>query len=166
MGMQLKNSRWLILSAIVLVLDQLSKYWVMQNLVFNQPYKILPVFNLYYAINKGAAFSMLSDKPQMALWFFSSVAVIVSIGVLIWLMRLPTDKKLLAFSLSCIVGGAIGNLIDRIRFNHVIDFIQLHVQQYYWPVFNLADTAIVIGATLLVLDTLMHRERQVENSTR
>jgi len=91
--MQIKNLRWLSISVVVILLDQLTKFWAVSTLPFNQPVEILPVFNFYYAINQGAAFSFLSHKPELALWVFSSIAVVVSIGVIVWLTRISSDKK-------------------------------------------------------------------------
>lgn len=157
--MRLRNTVWFFSSALVIILDQLIKTLVAHSLPFNEPVILLPIFNLYYTVNDGAAFSLLSQHPEMAWWTFSGIAMMISVGIAIWLLRIPSNHRLILFSLSSILGGAIGNLIDRIRLGHVIDFLQFHIQDYYWPVFNIADSAIVIGAACLVIDALWHREK-------
>jgi len=151
---------------IVILLDQLTKYWVIKQLIYDVPLRVNAFFNLNYQINQGAAFSLLTDYPAMAFWLFSSIAFTISFALLIWLYKTPTHKRLLMIGLNLIIGGAIGNLIDRIRLGHVIDFIQLHYGTYYWPVFNIADSAICLGAALLILDTLISQESRHENSAR
>jgi signal peptidase II len=159
MTMRLQNAIWFMGSTVVILLDQISKWVIDHFLTFNQPVSLLPIFNLYYTVNDGAAFSFLSSQPELALWIFSGIAAVVSVSIAIWMLRIPSNHRLILFSLSYILGGAIGNLIDRVRLGHVVDFLQLHYQDYYWPVFNIADSAIVIGATLLVIDSLWHREK-------
>ena len=117
---------------------------------------LLPVLDFMRLHNEGAAFSMLSNAAGWQRWFFSVLAIGVSVGILIWLRRLPArGKSLLAAGLCLVMGGAIGNVIDRIRLGHVIDFIRVHYAEWYFPAFNVADSAITIGAGLLILDMIL-----------
>ncbi len=142
--------RWLWLSALVVVLDQLSKWLAQHYLQLHQPVPVTPMFNLTLMYNTGAAFSFLSDAGGWQRWFFTALAMVVSIVLIVWLRRLPSGERGQALGLSLIIGGAIGNLIDRLLLGHVVDFIQVYYDVYYWPAFNLADSAITVGAVLLI----------------
>ena len=142
------------LSGSVIVLDQVTKFLAETLLTFHQPVPILPSFNLMLTYNTGAAFSFLDDAGGWQRWFFLGLGSLVSIGLIVWLRRLKPTETRLATALALILGGAIGNLIDRVWLGQVIDFIQLYYQHWYWPAFNLADSAITVGAALLVLDSL------------
>ena len=124
----------------------------------HQPVAILPSFNLMLTYNTGAAFSFLREAGGWQRWFFLSLSIAVSIGLIVWLTRLKPEEKRLALALALVLGGAIGNLIDRTWLGHVIDFIQLYYQNWYWPTFNIADSAITVGAVLLVLDSLHSKD--------
>lgn len=152
--------RWWWLSAVVVVLDQISKFLAERLLEMHQAVPVLPSFNLMLTYNTGAAFSFLADAGGWQRWFFLSLGTAVSIGLIVWLARLGPGEKRLALALALILGGAIGNLIDRTWLGQVIDFIQLYYDRWYWPAFNIADSAITIGATLLVLDSLLGERRQ------
>ena len=148
-------SRWCWwLSGSVIVLDQLTKFLAETLLIFHQPVPVLPSFNLLLTYNTGAAFSFLASAGGWQRWFFLGLGSLVSIGLIVWLRRLQPTEKRLAAALALILGGAIGNLIDRAWLGQVIDFIQLYYAHWYWPAFNIADSAITVGATLLVLDSL------------
>ncbi len=151
---RLDPAKYLLLALVVLVLDQLSKWWVLASY---QPYEVqslLPVFNMTLVFNKGAAFSFLSDAGGWQRWFFIGLSSLVSIVLLIWLLRLKANEQLTSRSLALILGGALGNLIDRIRLGQVVDFLDFHWQQWHWPAFNVADSAIAIGVLLMLLSTL------------
>jgi signal peptidase II len=120
--------------------------------------RVTPFFNLTLAYNTGAAFSFLDSAPGWQIWFFGVIALVVSATLLIWLKRLPRQQWWLSIALACIIGGALGNLWDRVSYGHVIDFIQLHAYSFYWPVFNIADSAICLGAMMLVLEALFKRK--------
>ena len=152
----LKSWGWL--SLLVIVLDQATKYLAEALLVMHRPISVLPSLNLMLTYNTGAAFSFLADAGGWQRWFFLSLGLIVSIGLVAWLYRLKPEEKRLAAALALILGGAIGNLIDRVWLGQVIDFIQLYYGHWYWPAFNIADSAITLGATLLVLDSFWSRE--------
>ena len=142
------------LSLLVVVLDQLSKYWVMTSFEEYEVLRVWPVFNLTLVYNTGAAFSFLSDAGGWQRWFFVTIGVLVSAAMVVWLSRLDVRERLTAYGLAFVVGGAIGNLIDRILLGKVVDFLQWHWQDWYWPSFNLADSAITLGVVLLLIDGL------------
>lgn len=134
---------------VVILLDQISKYWVLKNLIAYQPLKIIPMLNLTLAYNTGSAFSFLSNSGDWHRWFFTGFSSLMSIVLMVWMIRLPTRATLQLIGLSLILGGAVGNLIDRVLLGHVIDFIDVYYQTHHWPVFNIADSAICVGAVLL-----------------
>jgi signal peptidase II len=143
---------WLALSALVIVLDQLTKYFAIELL---EPYKaqaVIPGFlNWTLAYNAGAAFSFLHDAGGWQRWLFTVLAIAVSAVLVIWLRRTDRGEWRTALPLALVIGGALGNLIDRVRVGHVTDFIEVYYQQWSWPAFNVADSAISVGAVLLIL---------------
>lgn len=145
---------WLWLSLLVFVVDQASKFWFDNNLSMYQQIVIIPdYFSWTLAYNTGAAFSFLADATGWQRWFFAAIAVVVSGVLVVWLKRLKPGETWLAVALALVLGGALGNLVDRVVFGHVVDFILLHWhQQWYFPAFNVADMAITGGAILLALD--------------
>ena len=148
---------WLGIALVVIVLDQLTKYWIHQTLTYGQAIEVLPFFNLVLVYNPGAAFSFLSDQPGWQKHFFIAVATLASGWVLYLLARHP-HRRLFCFGLALILGGAIGNLIDRIALGAVIDFVDVHVAGYHWPAFNVADSSITCGAALLILGSFGKQE--------
>jgi signal peptidase II len=151
--------KWLWLSAAVILLDQTTKWIASAWLGSHTQYALFSWFNFALAHNTGAAFSFLSGASGWQRWFFIALSVVVSVLIMVWLRRLKPAEHWTAAALGLILGGAIGNLIDRIAYGHVVDFIQWHYGQYYWPTFNVADSAITIGATILVVHGLFFRER-------
>ncbi|WP_440682684.1 signal peptidase II [Cysteiniphilum halobium] len=152
--MSLRNNqlRWVILSIIVIIIDLGTKYLASQTLIYGQPVEILPFFNLTLLHNYGAAFSFLSNaKTTWQLILLSAIALIVIIVILVWLARLSKTKNLTACALSLILGGALGNVYDRMIHGYVVDFLDFHINNYHWPAFNIADSAICIGAVILIL---------------
>ena len=145
---------WLWLSGLVIALDQLSKQLAEAFLILHQPLPVLPWFNLTLMYNPGAAFSFLANAGGWQRWFFLCLALAISVVLLIWLMRLQRQQHWQALALALILGGAIGNVIDRALFGHVIDFIQVYYERWYFPAFNIADSAITVGAVVLVIDSL------------
>jgi signal peptidase II len=143
---------WLALSALVIALDQLTKYFAVELL---EPYKaqaVIPgVLNWTLAYNAGAAFSFLHDAGGWQRWLFTVLAIAVSAVLVIWLRRTDRGEWRTALPLALVIGGALGNLIDRARFGQVTDFIEVYYQQWSWPAFNVADSAISVGAVLLIL---------------
>ena len=147
-----KGLRWLTLSAIVIGLDQFTKSWITSGFQLGDSITITSFFNLVLAYNTGAAFSFLAGAGSWQRVFFIAIAVIASI-VIVYLMRKPQNAMLMNSALALILGGAIGNVIDRVRLGHVVDFIQVHAAGYYFPAFNVADSAITVGAALLIWDS-------------
>ncbi len=156
--------RWWWLVLLVLVADQLSKIWVIQNFSLGESVPLLPVFNFTYARNYGAAFSFLGDAGGWQRWFFTLIAVVVSIVLAVWLSRLAKTQLKLSLALSLIISGAIGNLIDRSLYGYVVDFLHVFYQDWHYPIFNIADCAISIGAVLLIWDSFSN-ESEAQNVT-
>lgn len=147
--------RWLWLSLIVVIADQVSKALISAQLHPFDSIKVLPVFNIVLLHNTGAAFSFLANQPGWQRWFFIALALAITAGIVIWMSRLSSRRdRWIPGGLALVAGGAIGNVIDRIWHGYVIDFIQVHYQQWYYPAFNVADSAITVGAVILVLDGL------------
>jgi signal peptidase II len=146
--------RLLWLSLLVVVLDQATKLWVMARFDEYEVLTIWPVFNLTLVYNTGAAFSILSDAGGWQRWLFIGLALAISLVMAAWLRQLQADERLTAYGLALIIGGAVGNLIDRLWLGKVVDFLQWHWEQWYWPAFNLADSAITVGVALLLVDGL------------
>ena len=145
--------RWLWVSLLVVVLDQVTKQIAEAQLPLHQAVNLLPYFDWYLTYNTGAAFSLLADAGGWQRWFFTVIAIIISIVIVQWIRKLPAEETLNALSLVLILGGAIGNLIDRILLGHVIDYIQVWLGSYPFPAFNIADAAISVGAGLLILSS-------------
>ena len=145
--------KYLFITSLVIVFDQVSKWLMVSRLSLYETIIVMPYFNLTMAHNEGAAFSFLAQAGGWQRWFFIWLALIISVVLLVWLAKLKPTEKLEAISLSLILGGAIGNVIDRISYGYVIDFIDLYIGHNHWPVFNIADSAICIGAILLVADS-------------
>ena len=144
---------WLWLAGVFIMLDQISKWVVLGTLQPGETRYVAPFWNWVLTFNPGAAFSFLSDAGGWQRWFFTLLALGVS-GWIVVMLRQHRNEFRLALALTLVLGGALGNVIDRLRFGAVVDFIQWHVAGYYWPAFNLADSAICLGAALLLLDQL------------
>lgn len=152
--------RFLWLSVLVLAADQYTKALVLENIELYQAIQILPFFNLTHVYNYGAAFSFLHDAGGWQRWFFTVIAFVVSALVLWWLKQTTTKQVILPVAFSLIIGGAIGNAFDRLAHGYVIDFLVLYYQDWYWPAFNVADSAICIGAVLLIVDMFKNKEEK------
>lgn len=142
---------WLGIAAIVVLLDQLSKITFSQLIAYGQSQQITSFFNLVMVYNKGAAFSFLADQQGWQRYLFAGISVAASL-LIIWMLKRHASQRLFCWALALILGGAIGNLIDRIAYGHVIDFLDVHVYGWHWPAFNIADSAITIGAVLFIFD--------------
>ena len=159
--MSASGLRLLWISVLIIAVDQLSKAWIVGNMALYESIVVLPVLNIFRTFNTGAAWSFLADASGWQRWAFTGLASLVSLGLVYWLRKLSVaSHALLACGLALILGGAIGNLIDRLRLGHVIDFIQAHWGAAYFPSFNVADSAITIGAALVVLDSLRDARRE------
>jgi signal peptidase II len=155
-----RAAAWLLLSAAIVLADQLTKSYITQHYGEFEFTRVLPVLDITRMHNVGAAFSFLASASGWQRWFFIVLAVVVSIAITAWLCRLPRGTHgLLAAGLALVLGGALGNVIDRIRLGHVIDFIHFHWDRAYFPAFNVADSAITVGAALLLLDALFEPKR-------
>lgn len=143
----------------IVVLDQLTKYLCNTLLTYNQPLQIFPGFDLLLVYNTGAAFSFLSDVGGWQRWILAGISLLVSGGISVWLWRLPKQQVMLGVALTLVLGGAVGNLYDRVVLGHVIDFISVYAGSWRFATFNIADSAISIGAVLLALDVFLNGDR-------
>ena len=146
----------IVVALLALIADQLSKWWILAD-VMDPPstIELTPFLNIVLVWNRGVSFGLFNTGSPMVPWILSGVALAVLIGLCIWLYRVP--KRLPALGLGLVMGGAVGNLIDRIRFGAVVDFVDLHAFGQHWPAFNVADSAIVVGVGLLIFDSLFQK---------
>ncbi|WP_244993594.1 signal peptidase II [Pseudidiomarina sediminum] len=160
---RLSGLQFLWLSLALIVLDQLTKQWVIRVFDLYESIEIMPYLNFTYVRNFGAAFSFLSDQDGWQRWMFTLLALAVSVILLVWLRRNPVGlwRQNLAFSL--ILAGAIGNVIDRLIYGYVIDFIDVYVDNWHWPAFNVADMAITVGAVLMLLEAFFEQRQEHRN---
>ena len=149
-----KNSGlvWLWVSVLVIGLDQLTKQWALASLAPYEPVAIMPMLNIMLAFNPGAAFSFLGDQDGWQRWFFIALAWGVSLALVIWLSKTELTHRRLVLGLTLVLGGAIGNVIDRMMYHHVVDFLDFYWGVWHYPTFNVADIAISVGAALLIWD--------------
>ncbi|MEX1201034.1 MAG: signal peptidase II [Methylophaga sp.] len=145
--------KYLWLSLVIIIADQISKTVMVNWLDLYETVPVMPFFNLTLARNSGAAFSFLAGAGGWQRWFFVVLAAVISSVLIIWMRRLAQTAKLEAISLALIIGGAIGNVIDRLIYGYVIDFLDVYAGSYHWPAFNVADSAICVGAVLLIIDS-------------
>lgn len=151
------------LSVVIVLIDLASKFWVSSVLTYNMPVELLPIFDLRLLHNTGAAFSFLAAEEGWQRWLFVAIAIVVSLFIVRWLKQTDSADCLLASGYSLILGGALGNLFDRIVHGHVVDFISVHYQGWYFPAFNVADIAITLGAAALIADALGLFKSKSEN---
>ncbi len=149
----LTRLKWLGLSLLAVILDQVSKLVVVSSMQLYQSIPITSFFKLTYVRNTGAAFSFLSEAGGWQRWFFAGLAIIISMVIAVWLTRLKQHETVLAVALSLVLGGAIGNLIDRLAYGYVIDFLDVYYENWHWPAFNIADSAITLGVVLMLLES-------------
>jgi len=145
--------KWLWLSLLAIILDQASKLAIAGSMQLYQSIPIMPFFNLTYIHNTGAAFSFLNGAGGWQRWFFAGLAVVISAVMVVWLARLKRHETLLAVALSLVLGGAVGNLIDRLAYGYVIDFLDFYYQTWHFAVFNIADSAITLGVMLMLAES-------------
>jgi len=158
---------WLLLTAAIILFDWQTKQWVSEALELYRPQEVTSWLNITLAHNYGAAFSFLSDAGGWQRWFFVVLASAVSLVLTVWLLRLPRDEWLTGLALGLVIGGAVGNLVDRIQLGYVVDFIDVHFKGWHYPAFNVADSAITVGVALLLIDGLFfsvarHRKKEQE----
>ena len=149
---------WLGIAAVVILFDQLSKILVVKTLGYAMPHPLLPCFNLTLIFNPGAAFGFLAWAAGWQRWAFTGLGVLATL-VICYLLRRHGQQKMFSLALAMILGGALGNVLDRLRLGHVVDFLDFHIGYWHWPAFNLADSAITVGAVLLILDELRRVRR-------
>ena len=149
---------WLALSGLIIALDQLTKFWVVSALSLGQSIELTSFLNLVFVYNPGAAFSFLSDAGGWQRWFFVLLAIAVS-GWLTFLIRQHASERMLPLAATLILGGALGNVIDRIRFGAVVDFVDVHAAGWHWPAFKVADSAMSVGVALLIVQQLFFAEK-------
>lgn len=154
-----KAGGWYALAGGVILLDQLSKWVVLDRIPFGETIYFTSFWNWVLTFNPGAAFSFLAGQPGWQRWFFTLLAVGVSVAIGVMLKRHP-ERRQQSFALALIMGGALGNVIDRVRFGAVVDFVQWHAAGFYWPAFNVADSAITVGALMLVLTSSASAENK------
>jgi len=147
-------ARWLALSAVVVVADLATKAWISNTFAAGEVLTVTPFFNLVLVYNTGAAFSFLAGAGGWQRWFFMAISIVVSAAI-VYMLRRKDNPPILCAALALVLGGALGNLYDRATLGHVVDFVQLHAAGYYWPAFNVADSAITVGVALLVWDSLL-----------
>lgn len=153
---------WLWLAALVFVLDIATKQIAEAFLNYGEPVYLLPVLDFTLLYNRGAAFSFLANEGGWQRWFFTAISLVVSIVLIVWLKKLPRTQLWLPIALALILGGALGNLFDRVMFGHVIDFISVHWQKSYFPAFNIADSAITVGAIMMAIDVVLEGKREAQ----
>jgi signal peptidase II len=157
--------KWLGASALVIVLDQISKLWISSHFAYGESYTVTGFFNLVLWHNTGASFSMLSDAGGWQRWLFSAIAIVAAAWI-VWLLRKHQQQKLFCLALIFILGGALGNLVDRLIYGYVVDFLDFHWHESHFAAFNVADSAINIGAALLLWDSFVKKpEKQNETPT-
>ncbi len=152
--------KWYALAFVITLVDQVTKQWASLSLDYNTPLVFTSFFNFTLLHNPGAAFSFLSESGGWQRWFFAVIALGVSLVIIVWLARLPAEKKLESLALALILGGALGNLYDRMALGYVVDFIVFHYEHHYWPAFNIADCGITVGAGILIVDMFLNKEAE------
>ena len=157
-----RNLWWLLLAIVSIALDQYTKHLATASLVYAEPVPVLPFLNWTLLHNYGAAFSFLSDAGGWQRYFFSTLAALVSIAFTIWLVRMPRKLKVLPLAIALILGGALGNLIDRVSLGYVVDFIHVYYNNSHFPAFNIADSAITLGTILLLIDTFFLEKHRIQ----
>jgi signal peptidase II len=158
--MKLKKNYWVFITVFIFALDRLTKTLVLQNMDLEQPINIWPIFNLFFTFNTGAAFSFLNQADGWQGWLFSGIAIAVSIALVIWQFKIDSQHNRLKIALALVLGGTLGNLYDRIIYHSVIDFFDFYFRQWHYPTFNLADSAICIGALMLIIDVFYNKEKK------
>ncbi len=155
----LRAWRWFALAAAIVVADQIVKWIVLRHFAPGEQRAVTDFFNLVLVFNKGAAFSLFAQAPGWPAAVLSAFAMIAAVVVSVFIVRSP-ERQILCFGLALILGGAIGNVIDRLRFGQVVDFLDFHALGWHWPAFNVADSAISVGAVILILEGFIRREKQ------
>ncbi|AWB68541.1 lipoprotein signal peptidase [Saccharobesus litoralis] len=156
--------RWIWIAIVVLVLDQVTKLAILDSFQLYERVNYTSFFNLVYVQNFGAAFSFLSDAGGWQRYFFTGIAIAAVVLLSVWMYKTPADKRLMPIGFSLILGGALGNLYDRISYGYVVDFLDFYYQNWHWPAFNVADMGIVVGAGLVLLDSFINQEDEQKSN--
>ena len=151
---------WVWLSVALVLADQIVKFFIVANIRPYTEHSVIPGFKLTLAYNTGAAFSFLNSQSGWQVWFFAVIAIIVCVVIVAWLQRLKASQVWLCIALACILGGAIGNLVDRLTVGYVIDYSLVYAGNWHWPAFNVADSAVCVGAVMLVIDIFLKKKRR------
>ena len=151
--------KWLWLSALILVVDQITKILISNSFAMYEKLEITPFFNLTLAHNPGAAFSFLAGAGGWQRWFFTAIAIGISAVLIVWLHRLPKSDKWMGICLALVLGGALGNLVDRVMYGYVVDFLSFHWEGNYFPAFNVADSGITVGAFMMAVDVIKNPKK-------
>ncbi len=154
---------WLWLSLLVLIGDQISKQWIVDHLEYAEVIVVNGWFNVTRLHNTGAAFSFLADASGWQHWLFVGLGLVVATAILLWMRHLK-QQAWLAAALALMLGGALGNVVDRVRYGYVVDFIHVHYEQWFWPAFNVADSALTVGAVMLVVESFLVRGREARTT--
>jgi signal peptidase II len=157
--MRKNNGIWLWLSLAIIIADVLTKAWIKKIFFVGQSYTVLPFFNLTLRYNHGIAFSLFNRANPLIHWLLVLFIIAIIVGLLFWLKTASSKRSCLAIGLALIIGGALGNMLSRLYYGYVIDFIDLHIGLWHWPAFNVADSAIVLGALLLFIDAYCLRKK-------
>lgn len=157
--------KFLALSLLLFIADQATKIAILNTFELYEDVNILPIFDLTYVRNYGAAFSFLSDAGGWQRYFFTTIAVVISTLLIYWMYKTPVNQKLPLYSYSLILSGALGNVWDRINYGYVVDFLHFYYQNWHFPAFNVADIAISCGAFLLIVDAFLEHKREKQNQT-
>jgi signal peptidase II len=164
-SLNFKNLSWLLLSSVVILFDQITKLYFNQHLQLGQSIELLPVLNWTLAYNYGAAFSFLHDAGGWQRWFFAIIAFVVSTGLTSMVGKIRPQSQVFGLAIALLLGGAIGNVYDRIAYGYVIDFIHVYYQTWHFPIFNIADCAITYWCIMLIIDSLFLEKKRLVNST-
>ncbi|WP_258872591.1 signal peptidase II [Thalassotalea euphylliae] len=156
--------KWLWLTVLFLIIDQVTKHWVAGTFNLYESIAVMPYFNLTYVHNEGAAFSFLADQGGWQRWFFTAIAALASGLFIYWLSKTPASNRILGVGFALMLSGALGNLIDRVLFGYVIDFLDFYVGKSHWPAFNIADSVIFVGAALMIYDSFFGQTSKEESS--
>ncbi len=158
----MRQAKWLLIAVAVVALDLWTKALATELLNYGQPVRILPVLDFTLLHNRGAAFSFLNTAGGWQRWVFAGIAIVISLVLLVWVLQLKRSERWLAIALTLIMGGALGNLYDRLTLGYVVDFIHFHWNYRYFPAFNIADSAITIGAGMMILDAVWLQRRRTQ----
>lgn len=159
----MKNMVYLRISALVMIADQISKWLLLKYLVETKEYAILPFFNIVVVHNKGVSFGMFKDLPEfVGPWLLSGLAIAICAFFLLWITKV--ENKMQPAAIALVIGGALGNVVDRLRFGSVVDFLDFHIGNWHWPAFNIADSAVCIGVAILIIHSLFFENKPQQAS--